>query len=169
MSLNAHFLEKNQVVGGIVPVNLATGANSGDWVSLKEYGRCAIVLFAGVGTVANDPVITLNQAKDVSGTGSKALTFTRADVKAATAITSVGQFTTTTQAAANTFTLTGDAALQKIAVIDIKAEDLDIDNNFDCLQATIADVGTNTQLGCVLYFLHNPRDETVPLPSAIID
>ena len=74
-----------------------------------------------------------------------------------------------TQAAANTFALTSDAALQAIAVIDVKAEDLDIDNGFDCLQANVADVGTNSQIGCILYFLHEPRDQVAPLASAIID
>lgn len=167
--MNRHFLEKNQVVCGFVPVNMATGANNGDWVSLKNYNRVAIVFVAGAGTAGQDPTLTVLQAKDVTGASSKALTFTRADIKVATALTSVGIFTTVAQAAANTFALTGDAALQKLLVVDIKAEDLDIDNGFDCVQANIADIGTNSQIGALLYFLHDPREASATLPSAIVD
>jgi hypothetical protein len=167
MSVNQHILEKMQIVSAIVPVNLATGANTGDWVSMKHYGRCAIVFFTGVG--ANDPTVTLNQAKSVAGGSSKALNFTRGDYNEATALTSSGQFTTVTQAAANTFTVASSGALQKVWVIDIKGEDLDIDNGFDCVQVTVADVGTNTQLGCALYLLHEPRELSKTLPSAIVD
>jgi hypothetical protein len=169
MSVNQHILEKLQIVPAIVPVNMATGPNNGDWVSLKYYGRCAVVFLAGAGTVGNDPILTLLQAKTVSGGSSKALNFTRADYKEATALTSSGQFTTATQAAADTFTIAGSAALQKLWVVDIKAEDLDIDGGFDCLQASIADVGTNSQIGSALYLLHEPREMSKTLPSAIID
>lgn len=167
--MNKHILEKMQIVSAIVPVNLATGANAGDWVSLKHYGRCAIVLFTGVGTGSNDPTMTLLQATSVSGTSSKALTFTRADYKDATALTSLGTFTTVTQTAANTFTVAGSTTMQKLWVIDIKAEDLDIDNGFDCLQLSVADVGSNSQLGCALYLLHEPKDASSSLPSAIVN
>lgn len=167
--MNRHILEKAQIVPAIIPVNLATGANTGDWVSLKHYGRCAIVFLAGVGTAGQDPTITVLQAKTVAGGSSKALNFTRVDRKEATALTGVGQFTTTTQAAANTYTTSGIANAQKLWVIDIKAEDLDIDNGFDCVQASVGDVGTNSQIGTALYLLHEPRDMSKTLPSAIVD
>jgi hypothetical protein len=170
MSVNQHILEKMQIVSAIVPVNLATGANNGDWVSMKYYGRCAVILFVGVGTTANDPVLTLSQAKDVSGGSSKALNFTRYDYIEATALTAAsGQFTTVTQAAGDTASVTGSAVQQKILVVDIKAEDLDIANGFCTLQASVADVGTNTQLGAALYLLHEPRELEKTLPSAIVN
>lgn len=165
--MNRHFLEKAQIVGAITPVNMASGANNGDWISMKNYGRCAIVLFKGTGTAAEDPVITLQQATDVAGTSSKSLTFTRIDYKAGT-LSSVSQFTTVNQAAAGNYTL--DAGeLEAIAVIDIKAEDLDKSNGFDCLRCNIADVGTTSQIGGVLYFLHEPRFASATLPGAITD
>lgn len=165
--MNQHFLEKNQVVSGFVPVSM-TSALTGDYVSLKNYGRCAVVFFAAAGTAGDDPTITLTQAQDVSGTGVKALDFTRIDVKQGT-LTSVGTFTTVTQAAANTYTDAASAEVQKIWVIDVMAEDLDIANGFDCLKAAISDVGTNAQLGCMLYLLHEPRYASGTLPSAIVD
>lgn len=166
--MNKHILEKLQIVSAIVPVNLATGANNGDYVSLKGYGRCAFVLFKGVGTAGEDPAITVQQATDVSGTSSKALTFTRIDSKVG-GQTTASQFTTNTQAASETYTDAVSGEAEGLFVIDIKAEDLDIDGGFDCVRVNVADVGTTAQLGCGLYLLHEPRFATVPLPGAITD
>ncbi|WP_289296237.1 hypothetical protein [uncultured Reyranella sp.] len=166
--MNKHFLEKNQVVAAIIPVDLQSAANNGDWVSLKGYGRVAAILYKAAGTAGDDPVFTLRQATDVSGTGAKALNFTRIDSKVGTQ-TGIGQFTTTTQAAANTYTDAVSAEAQAIMVVDIKAEDLDIDNGFDCVQLQIPDVGSNAQLGCALYVLHEPRNAKAVLDSAIVD
>lgn len=164
--MNQHILEKLQIVSAIVPINLAAGANNGDWVSMKGYGRCAIVLFKGAGNAAEDPTITVEQAVNVSGGSNKALAFTRVDHKVGT-LTAVGQFTTVTQAAANTYQNASSGDAQAIIVIDIKAEDLDADNGFDCVQVSVADVGSVSQIGCALYLLHEPRYGSVPLPSAI--
>lgn len=154
---NQHFLEKNNIVPAIMPVALGTAANSGDWVSMKDYGRCAIVFLGGTGTAGQDPTLTVLQGKTSSGGSSKALTFTRVDYKQGTALTSVGAFTNVSQAAANTYTNDTMAELQKLVVIDIMAEDLDIANDFDWIQVSIADVGTNAQLGAALYILHEPK------------
>ncbi len=166
--MNRHFLEKNQVVAAIIPVDLAAAANNGDWVSLKNFGRVAAIIYKAAGTAGDDPVFTLRQATDVAGTGAKALNFTRIDSKVGTQ-TGIGQFTTTTQAAANTYTDAVSAEAQAIMVVDIKAEDLDVDNGFDCVQLQIPDVGSNAQLGCALYILHEPRNAKAQLDSAIVD
>ncbi|MFN4017613.1 MAG: hypothetical protein ACK4JB_19895 [Reyranella sp.] len=167
--MNKHILEKTQIVAGIIPVDTQSGANNGDWVSLKGYGRCAVVFYKAAGVAGDDPVFTLRQAQDVSGTGAKALDFTRIDTKVG-AQTGIGQFTTNTQAAANTYTDAASAEAQAIMVVDIKAEDLDVDGGFDCVQLQIPDTGSaGAQLGCALYLLHEPRYGTIPLPSAIAD
>lgn len=165
--VNLHFLEKVQIVPAIIPVNLCAGANSGDWVSMRDYGRCAVVFIAGVGGSGEAPVVTLLQGKTSSGGSSKDLDFTRFDHKIATALTGVGTFTTVTQSAGNDATVSGSGNAQKLIVIDIKAEDLDVANDFDWIQASIADPGTTSQLGTVLYFLHEPRQLSKTLPTAI--
>ncbi len=178
MSVNLHFVEKNQVVPAFVPVAMNAGAPSVDWVSMKDYGRCAIVFFKAIGTNGEDPTITLLQAPLVSGSGSKALNITRVDKKqAASNLLAVGTFTTSTSTtpathdtfATNTWTNSDLAEQPAVVIIDVKAEDLDIDNGFDCLSFTIADVGTNAQLGCALFILHEPKYAAAPLPSAIVD
>lgn len=178
--MNQHFVEKMQVCQGFLPVAMNAGANAGDWVSLKEYGRVAIIFFKGVGTNGDDPTITVSQATDVSGTGTKALGFTRVDKKqAASNLLAVGTFTKSTSdapATHDTFNTTNgtwtnsDLAEQAaIVVIDIKAEDLDIANGFNAIQASIGDVGTNAQLGGVLYIAHEPKYAKETLDSALVD
>ncbi|MFA7279807.1 MAG: hypothetical protein WC100_06905 [Sterolibacterium sp.] len=170
--MNQHFLEKTQIAQGFLPVNMQTGANAGDWVSMKNYGRLAIVFFKAAGTAGDDPTITIEQSTNVGGSpaDAKELKFTRVDKKqAATNLLAVAQFTTVTQAAGNTFTHADLAEQAAIIVIDIKAEDLDIDGGFDCVRASVADIGTNAQLGCLMYFLHEPRFASGTLPGAIAD
>lgn len=178
---NKHILEKGQFVSGIIPVALNTNPGSvSDYVSMKGYGRCTIIFFKGVGTNGDDPIISLKQATKVDGTGVKALPFTRVDKKqAATNLLSTGTFTTSTSASPasnDTFNTTNgtwtnsDLAEQAaLVVIDVKAEDLDIDGGFDCISALVADVGTNAQLGCLMYYLHEPRNMQATMASAIVD
>lgn len=179
MSINQHILEKGQFVSGIVPVALNTNPGAvSDYVSMKGYGRCAIVFFKGVGTNGDDPTITLLQATAVAGTSAKALNITRIDKKqAATNLLSTGTFTTSTSASpassdtfsTNTWTNSNLAEQAAMVVIDVKAEDLDIDGGFDCIIANIGDVGTNAQLGCLFYYLHEPRNSKATADSAIAD
>lgn len=166
MHLNKLLVETCQIVSAIVPVNLATAANNGDWVSLKNYDRVSIVVFKGAGAAGEDPVITLQQATDVSGTGAKALNFTRVDKKVGTQ-TGIGAFTTATQAAAGTHTDTDSAEAEGLFVIEVAAADLDVANGFDCVQVSIPDVGATSQIGCALYILRGARYGGAGLPSAI--
>lgn len=169
MGLNNLFVEEAQIVMAIVPVDSQTAANNGDWVSLKGYERCTIVLIKAAGIAGDDPVFTVRQAQDVSGTGAKALNFTRIDAKVGVQ-TGIGTFTTVTQAAANTYTDTVSAEAQAIMVVEFKAEDLDVNNNFDCIQLQIPDTGAGgAQLITALYILRGAKFGGAALSSAIVD
>jgi len=170
MNLNNLFVEEAQIVSAIIPVDSQAAANNGDWVSLKNYERCAIIVFKAAGVAGDDPVITLKQAQDVSGTGVKALSkITRVDSKVGVQ-TGIGTFTTNTQAASDTYIDTVSAEAQGLFVVEIKAEDLDVNNGFDCLQLSIPDTGSaGAQLLCALYVLRGAKFGAVPLPSAIVD
>lgn len=165
------FAEHFQVCEAFLPVNIATGANDGDWVSLKGYSECTILFFQGVGGAAEPATITLEQATAVAGTGAKALAAitTIYQKQAATNLQSTGSWTKVTQAAAATYALGSGANGDKAALvaITIHAEDLDVDNAFDCLRARVADVGTGPAIGMCLYILGGPRYAT--LTSAIVD
>jgi hypothetical protein len=178
--MNQHFAEQFNICQGFLPVAMNTAANSGDWVSMRDYGRCAIVVFKAVGTAGDDPTIAVKQAQAVAGTNAKALAFTTVYKKqAASNLLAVGTYTKTTSdtpatndafnTTLGTWSNTDLAEQAAIIVIDIKAEDLDADNGFDCVQVSIADIGTNAQLGSALYILGEPRYQKDPLNSAIID
>ena len=162
-------VEQSQIVQGVVPVDLAAGANDGDWVSLKGYGRCAVIVQKAVGVAAQDPTLTMEQATAVAGTGAKALTFERIDVKQAVDILTIGQFTKVTQAAAATYTEGTSGESQAVWVVEFNAEDLDVEGGFDCLRARIADPGATAQLGSILYVLLDPVYSGAAPISAIVD
>ena len=162
-------LDKMQIAAGFVPVNLAAGANNSDWVNLKLYGRLLIVFYkAAAASGTEDPTVTLLQATDVSGTGSKALNIARAWTKTDADLTGVGAFTAGVPST-NTLTVASSAQKAAIWVIDVHAADLDRTNQFCCVRANVADVGTVEQLGCLLYILGEPRQADTPVlnPSAL--
>ncbi|MGE4043581.1 MAG: hypothetical protein AB7F35_01915 [Acetobacteraceae bacterium] len=166
MRTNALLVERTQICAAFGPVDLSAAANNGDWVSLKNFDSCAIIFVKGAGTAGDDPTLTLRQATDASGSSAKALDFTRVDVKQGT-LTALGSFTPVTQAAANTYVDLTSAENAGIYVIEVRADELDVANGFDCVQFSVADVGTNAQLGAALYLLRGPR--YAPPPSAIVD
>ena len=163
--------EHFNIAEGFLPVNLATAANDGDWVSMKNYSELHIVFFGAPGAAAEPATITVEQASAVAGTGAKALNFTTAYKKqAATNLQTTAAWTKITQAAANTLALGSGADGDKaaIVVITIHAEDLDTEGGFDCVRGRVADVGVTSQLGAMLYILGAPRHGSV-LPTAIAD
>lgn len=169
MGLNNLLVEEAQIVVAIVPVDSQTAANNGDWVSLKNFERCTVVFVKAAGVAGDDPVITLRQARDVSGTDAKALNFTRIDAKVGVQ-TGIGAFTTVTQAAANTYTDATSAEAQGLFVIEFKAEDLDVNGGFDCVQLQIPDTGTGgAQLITALYVLRGGKFNPALATSAIVD
>lgn len=177
---NNFFAEAVNLCQGFLSVDMATGANAGDYVSLKNYRRCAIIIFKEPGTAGDDPTVTLLQSTDVANSASdaKALNITRVWKKqAATNLLAVGTYTKSTAASpasndtfsTNTWTNSTLAEQAAIIIIEVMAEDLDIDGGFDCISASIADVGTAGQLGGMMYALYDPKYQSDPLPSSIAD
>ena len=170
-SVNSRLLERLQIVPGFPPASLTT-ARTGDVVCMKGYRRCLVLFHGALGTAGDDPTITLAQGTDVAFGTNKALTFTTIYVKMdATKLTDVGQWTKVTQVAAATYTDATSAEQEKMWAIEFKAEDLDVKNDYDCIRASISDVGTNAQIGYVMYILGDPVLSTAPesMLSAIVD
>lgn len=158
-------VENSQIVCGFVPLDMQT-QRDGDWVSLRDFNHLSIIFYKGAGAAGDNCTVTLQQAQDNAGTAAKALAFTEIWRKQASDVQTVGQFTKTTQSAANTFTNT-NAADQAIWVLEIDADMLDVDGGFKYVRLTLNDVGTNAQLGCVLYVLTQPRYAEATPPSAL--
>lgn len=168
LNLNARFAEQANVVA-FAPLDLATtGGLATPYVSMKNYHRATLVLIKAVGSASEDPVITLDQATALAGTGTKALAaIAHVDKKQhATTLQTQGTWTGVDQAAAASFSAT-DGELQAIYAIDIRAEDLDQDNGFDCFRATIADVGSTAQIAALMLILWGPR--YMPPLSPLLD
>ena len=161
-------VELSQIVSGFLPVDLNTAANSGDWVSMKNYNHLTVVFFKNVGTPGDDPTITIEQATAVDGSDNKALTFTDIYVKQDTNLLAVGNFTLVTQVAATSYTDATSAEDAAIWIVEFDGADLDVNGGFDCVQASVGD-GSAAQIGCVLYILTEPRYASATPPSAIID
>lgn len=171
MSPNSLLLEQLQIAWGFGPIGIGS-SRTGDVVSFKNYRRIGVLLIKSAGPDGDDPTLTILQGTDVAFATNKALTFTTIYKKEdLTQLSDVGQWTKVTQAAANTYTHT-DAG-QSVAMwwVEFKAEDLDTNNGYDCLQASVADAGTATQLATLLYFGGDPVVATAPesMPSMIID
>jgi len=167
MNPNLDFGEQCQVVSGFLPADMNSGAGAGDWVSLKNYEKLTIVFFKGAGTATQDPTVQLIQGKTSAGGTPLALdVIDRIYVKQNTVLTAEGTFTLRTQTADQDFV--GDATSAEEAglyIIDIYAEDLA--DEYEFVQASVANVGANPQLGCILYFLWPPRYGEQTLLSAI--
>lgn len=161
--------ENNQIAIGFVPVNLATAANDGDYISLKNYKHVAVIFIKAAGASGEDPTLTIQQATAVAGTGAKALNFTTIYVKQGSDLQAIGTFTKTTQTAANTYTEATAGEEQAIWVVEFDADELDVDGGFDCINASIADVGDTSQIGTIIYLLSEPRFATETMATAITD
>lgn len=150
MDFNRRFLEAWDIISAIVPVDLQTAANNGDWVNMSKVHRLVCVLFKKAGTAGDDPVFTLNQATDNADGNVKGLNFTEIWSKVGT-LTSIGTWTKTTQAAANTYTDTVSAEAQAIIAVEVLPTMLDMANGFNHVQLVIPDTGSNAQIGCGFY------------------
>lgn len=150
-----HILDKIDFAHGIVPINIGS-ARSSDVITLKNFGRCAIVFYKAAGSASEDPTLTVLQATSITPSGAKALNFTDIYTKQGT-LTSVGTWTKTTQAAGNTYTNATASENEAIWVIDINVEDMDVDGGFDCIQVTIADAGSVNQIAALFFVPHEPR------------
>ena len=163
MAATKRLIEMVNIVECFTPVDLQSGVNTGDWVSLKHYTGVLCVVHAAVGTVNDDVDITLLQAKDVSGGSSKALNIVDAyDKLGATTIPNGVWTRTADNDDLGTYTNAASAENAYICAIDIQIDQLDMANDFDCVNLAVSNVGGNAQLGSALYIMYGPRIEGTP-------
>lgn len=146
----------------IVPVDLHGQVNTGLRINLKNSQTVTFVLFKGVGTATQDPVLTLNaQNAKTGGTSQTLAALTRYYAKSAVSLTGQEQWVLTTQGAGSTMTLTGEAAKQGVYVIPVNATSLP--SGFQYVSLDVGNVGANAQIGgmlAVLSFMDVQRKPT---------
>ena len=150
---------------GVAPADLSAAASTGKRVSLKGADGCTIVVFKGAGTAGDDPTVTLKQhTAATGGTSSNLAIIDHYYLKNAGALAGTEQWTRVAQAAAATIADPGGAGTsaesQQIVVIEVQAPQLS--DGYGYISLDIGDVGSNAQLGAVLYLLHEMRAQRKP-------
>lgn len=155
-------LDKAKVVTGLAPIT--PSSSTPDYVSMKGYQKCTVIIVADNATSVTGSAITLKQATAAAGTGEKALPFTK---QWANSDTGASDTLVEIAVTSNTFTLDDTDNKNLLHVIEVDADDLDQDNDFDCLRAGTADA--SGQVVAVIYILHCPRYAPALDRSAITD
>lgn len=159
------FLEIADIVVAFAPVDTQTGDNPGDWVNMGKFGRCLWIGVFNAGTGSDTPVVTPLQAKDNTGTSSKAVNFDTIWTKIG-AFASTPNFTKVVQALAATYT-PGSPTSPKILALEVRAENLDVEGGFSFFSVDIPDTGAaGALLGCGIYVMLDPRFEGAAIESA---
>jgi hypothetical protein len=167
---NEQLFEGADIVSMFAPVDLSTGANAGIWASMRDYHRASIVLVKAAGTANDVSTITLSQAQDNAGTGTKALKIGRRRYKSD--MTTVAGDTWTiddTTTLAETYA-TKAASGNKLAMIvmDLEAAYLDDANGFHWIQASV-DQAAHAALGWCFVALYSSRhSQRVPVSALTV-
>lgn len=156
--------EEAVIVSILYPSDTQT-AVADDWINMKDLHSLDIIFFKGTGTANDDPDLHITQATSNAGAGEKGLDVTYYYLKQGTLATASdgANFTKTTMTASYIISFdTSSAEEQLLCVVHIEADQLDTNNSFTHVRASVPDTGSaGAQLGCILGIGH-PRykDET---------
>jgi hypothetical protein len=162
MNPNALLSEITKPVVGLAPIVPSTSTPA--FVSMKLYPRCTVIILAHNGATVTGSAIALKQATAIAGTGVKALNFAlmyrNIDAGASDALVE-------TAVVSNTFTTDNTNAKDSMYVIEVKQDDLDVANGFDCIRADTGNA-VNATLS-VLYVLWPAKYGKATPPSAVVN
>ncbi len=125
---NLHFVD------AIAPTPTPLGLE--DAISMKTWDRVAIVIKVKNATTVTGSAVTLKQSTLVDLTGEKALAFATMYANEDTAANDTLVKTTVTS---DTFTTDATNSKNLLYVIEVKASDLDVENDFDVLRLDMTD------------------------------
>lgn len=166
MSLFKQFPYGGGASVALAPVDLSVAAVNTLYANMRDVNdELWLLLFLGVGTAAEEAIITLTQATSNAGAGVKALTVREAWYKRGGPTFTNANATTrdiwtksalmTRDAPTATYITASDrvaATNQFYAAIRIMAGDLDNANGFTFVRASINDVGAGAQLAFGLWY-----------------
>lgn len=144
--------EQYALVNATSMVALTGSAGNAAWVSLKSFYRVTAIIQVLNATTVTGGVVTLKQATDITGTGEKALTFTKmqADIDVA-----ASQTLTETVVTSSTFTTDTTNSKRLCYVIEVDASSLDRAHDFDYFRVDVDNMAS--AVGMVTYLLWNWR------------
>jgi hypothetical protein len=142
---------------GVVPVDLATGANTGKRIFMGGCDAVDVVVLKAAGTAGQDPTITLQQhTAATAGSSSNLAVIDKYWVKREATLDNDEVWEEFTQTAATNIVDPGGATTsaeeQQIVVFTVSKDQLTGSNKY--ISVDIPDPGANAQLGAVLYILH---------------
>jgi len=150
-------VETAKIIGAAQPKDYSGAAMTAKYVSLKNYDHLTIIIHTGA-WAAGTAAVTLLQATNVSAGSATGL-----GMDYMWTGTVASGYLTKTAVTADTFNL---AAANSLYVIEIDADELDVDDGFDCVTVAIADPSANDYYA-VNYILTEPRYAEATPPSAI--
>lgn len=146
----------------LLPKDITGAAQVGDYVSLKNYQGCLVLLTQGA-WAAGTSAVTLEQATAVAGTATKALSF----AKRWTKVGVTGTTWVETAVVADTFDLPNVA--NTMNAIYVPAASLDVDGAFDCITVKLGTPGANADLVSAVYILDGARYAGAVMPDSKTD
>jgi hypothetical protein len=159
------FSENFPPIEAITPGTTGAADRYGDWISMKNAPNGVAVVVAMNQANAATAAISLQQSTSVSGGGSPT------DAKAIS--TEMPIYSNLDCAASDAFTkrtaaasYTTDAGVKhKIVIIEVRPEDLDVANDFDCIRVKVATSNSNN----ILAAQYIPLGRRYPNESMIAD
>ena len=159
---------------GIVPQNMTGATPTSAWIGLKAGRRACITIVTGA-WAGGTSAVTLLQASDNTGTGSKALAMSRywlfpaSGAALTTPATGTANSDTPAETAviSNTFNIAATA--NTAYVIEVDCGDLDQNNGFSYFSLNLATPGSNADLICAIIQVYDLGISGKPatLPSAL--
>lgn len=161
MGVPRSLIQETQIVQVLQPATDAAG-RTGAFLSMKNAAKAAIIVHIQQGNAAT-VAVSLLQATNVAGAGSKALVATQLATNLDESVSDL----LTAQAAASSFTT--DAALKnKIIVFEVDAAALDSANGFHTI--TVSTGASNVaNVTAALFLGYAERYAGATLSSAIVD
>lgn len=125
MGYTERFSERAALLADIDPASYSSEQNTG-YVSLALYNRAVVIIHAGV--LGQNVDVDLEQATDTSGTSAKPLDSGGKDI-----------------------TLTATTDNGTVSVIEIRGEELDVSNGFDCINLEMTPAGSSSIFGAQIW------------------
>lgn len=149
------------VASVIVPVDLATAANTGHRIHLKNYDRATFVGYLATGTAGENPTFDLKEHNAASaGTSADLDTVDVYYYKEEATLDGDETWTKATQTAASEVTdADWDDANQVLVVFSVGADELS--DGYEWVSVDVADPGT-AHIGCVLAILTGLQQQRTP-------
>lgn len=152
-------VESIHAVLGVGPVDTTGAGQDTAWMKASKSRKIRFFIATGAWAGGN-AAVTLEQATDVAGAGAKALAMAKyfTNTKADDTMSEVA-------VVANTFNV---GVANKLYIIEVLANDLDINNGFDYIRCRTATPGANADLIAILAEAYDLNFECKPADQELI-